>query len=378
VDAAGENLAAAEANAEEPVDRDRLVQMQRLRVRRFAGVPAAGPQRPMPNTGEQVRDVRIVGDRLIVNTTAGRVAAMAIADGAIAWQARVGDRGADRVEASDDFYALLVRDELMTNLLVLDPATGQPRFRRTLGRDNGVGIANFAMAIDGTLVYLTADRLIGKDLYDPQDKPSFQTDRSVNENMVFMNTTQPGQMVIADGRILVMAFAGLNQQSARAFSLADGKPVRYRDEKTRRETVARFNPEASTSPVTIHAVGSRMYLVGARTVVCYELDSGVREWSRSVRSDWTIREVFIGRDYLVVLDQVKSAAENRIPQLQLNSYSRQLVNGVRQSGNHDYAPLVDPKGGIVPGQWQAASGGIVLRTGDNQLLLLRGQAERKD
>ncbi|HMO24762.1 MAG TPA: PQQ-binding-like beta-propeller repeat protein, partial [Tepidisphaeraceae bacterium] len=270
IDQLGENLASLETDdfSNETVTDERAMQIRRVRVRQMAirqnAVRARG------GGEDEVRHVRLLSDAVIVNTSNGRLASLALDTGEPRWQFAIGDRNADRLETTEDFTALLVRDELMTNLVVLRSDDGTLRFRRALGRENGVGIANFALSLDGTLVYLTADRLIGVDLFGDPSRPAFQTDRSANEPNLFMNSTEPEQLVISDGRILAVIFGQQNQQAVRAFSLADGKPVRYRDPKTGNETIARFPLDAAGERISIRAIGNRMYLVGQRPMVSFD------------------------------------------------------------------------------------------------------------
>jgi outer membrane protein assembly factor BamB len=294
-------------------------------------------------------------------------------NGSVAWQSRLGSSAPQVFESTDDFLVALQREEYrLANLVALDATTGRLVYRRTLPRDNGVGIANFALGADGMLVFVTPDRLVGKDLHDPSSQPTFQTDRGTSEGMVFANTVQPGQLVIADGRVLVWSLAGTQQQSVRAFSLADGKPMKYLDPKTKKETQARFNPEAGTSPGTIRVVGSKLYLVGQRNLVCYDLETGAKQWSRYVtnrKEPWSCREVLVGRDYLIAIDEVGANGAK----LQLNCFNRtRLPDGV-ESGTYDYAPELQTPGGFAIGQWQPISGGLAVRTQKNKLIVLRGQ-----
>lgn len=371
IDLLGDDLAVDEApDALDEPDDATIRLRRRLPVLAGAQLAAAGAR---GNRVEEIAHVRLTSDRVVLGTTIGRLAGLQLANGAVSWQSRFGLQAPRGFQCTDDFLVALQGDQRrMTNLVALDSTTGRLVYRRTVPRDDGVGISNFALGADGTVVFTTSDRLVGKDLYDPSDKPTFQTDRSSSEGRVFASSVRPDQLVIADGRILVVAFAGQQQQSVRAFSLADGKPLKFMDPKTRKETQARFNPEAQSMPASIRVVGSRLYLVSPRTLVCYSLETGAKEWSRHTsnrKGSWLLREVFFGRDYIIAIDEVGQSGAK----LQLNCYNRTRLPDGPESGTYDYAPELEMPGGFAIGQWQPVAGGVALRTKQNRLLVLRGQ-----
>lgn len=363
----GEDLASGEADDEVPA----ALNVQMIRRVPVALVPNAGQNPP-----EQIVHFRLLSDRVVFGTSLGRLACLNLRGGSVAWQNRLGFSVAQVIESTDDFVVGLQREDFrLASLVALNATTGRVVYRHTLAQTNGIGIANFALGADGMLVYVTPDRLIGKDLHDPSEQPTFQTDRSASEGVVFLNTVMRGQLVIADGRVLVWSFAGTQQQAVRAYSLADGKPMKFVDPKTKKETPVRFNPEAGTSPGTIRVVGNRLYLVGQRNLVCYDIETGVKQWARHVnnrKGAWSCRDVLVGRDYLIAIDEVGVNGAK----LELNCFNRTRLPDGMESGTYDYVTQLETPGGFVIGQWQPISGGLAVRTQKNKLIVLRGQRSK--
>lgn len=372
LDLLADDLTTIDAAVEDEDDSDAARRRLVLRQDLAAGAVVPGGGRNI--VVDEIVHVRLTSDRVVIGSNLGRWVSLQLSNGAVAWQNRLGASAASHMQSTDDFTVAFHRDNLQATLVVLDSLTGRLVYRRASRQGDGDSVSNFALGLDGTLVFTTRQRLVGKDLHDPSTKPMFQTDRSASEGAIFANTVAPGQLVIADGRILVLTSAGTPQQAVRVFSLADGKPLKYVDPKSKKEFQPRFNPETGNiaMPPTLHVIGSRLYLVAPRSLVCYNLDTGAKEWARPVsnrRGAWSMRDVLFGRDYVVAIDEVG----NNGAKLQLNCFNRTRLPDGPESGTYDYAPELETAGGFVISQWQPIQGGLVVRTKQNKLLVLRGQ-----
>ena len=123
-----------------------------------------------------------------------------------------------------------------SRLSVLDTFSGQSLGHKDFNND-GTGLLNLVLSPDGKLVYLTADQLACKDLFDTGDlsKPTFAVStRRADGNPLFMGSIQPEQLAIADGRVLVLSDNG---QFVRVYSLETGKPLQPVNAKGNRADV---------------------------------------------------------------------------------------------------------------------------------------------
>jgi outer membrane protein assembly factor BamB/tetratricopeptide (TPR) repeat protein len=341
------------------------------------GAGGAAGNVPNVGNGEQVAAVRVTGDRVVVNTSTGRLLAFKLADGSLQWQQKFGAGKARRLEATDDFVAALQTDDENggpSTLVALDAATGQLRFRQKLSQQQGGGISNFDLARDGTLVWLYETMICGKDLFEPGGEPTWKNTSvgmPVNGAPLMANRTED-QLVVADGRIYGLVNAGQQTQSVRVWSLADGKPIKYRSRN--KDIEASFSPEAQQQPVRLFVESSRLYLAGPRSLVVWDIETGNREWARGARAATdaakaeTIRDLVFARDYLVSVDQ---SAQPKAPVV-LSCYSRQLVDGKAESGNLDYRVVIPDAAGAARNQWIAVDGGLAYVAAGNQLKFLKG------
>jgi hypothetical protein len=87
---------------------NQVVRLRNGRVFLPNGVQIVGamPQQPpRPGGAEQIDHIRPVGDRVLVATSGGRVAAVELSNGNIAWQSRMTDAPLQQVVTNDDFIA---------------------------------------------------------------------------------------------------------------------------------------------------------------------------------------------------------------------------------------------------------------------------------
>ncbi|HWE92613.1 MAG TPA: PQQ-binding-like beta-propeller repeat protein [Tepidisphaeraceae bacterium] len=279
-----------------------------LAAQPVAAVAAPAPAR-LP-VGEQITDVRPVGDHVLVSTSTGRVLAVELSTGKIAWQTRLSDRPVDRLAANEDFTVVRVSDEGTVRIAAFDTATGQLRSTHSWVLQNGMVPVNMALAADGTLVYTMPDRLCLKDLYKPWgDAP----EKEVQANAglpPFGGATQPDQLLISEGRILALADNG-SEKYVRVHSLETGQPVplRYRSPQGDQD-VDRILSAGKSWSVSLRVVGPHLYVVGPEAAISYNLDRPAETWTSTVDPPLNGGDVFIGQDFLVLLDQAPDDTDN--------------------------------------------------------------------
>ena len=236
------------------------------------------------------------------------------------------DHAPTHLLASDDFVVLRTEDNggARVQIIVLDALGGQFLRRQTFANDNGANLVpiNLALAPDGTLVYLMPDRIRGKDLFEPGEKPTFEVMNTRNDpGVAFAGDTAPEHLQIADGRIVVLSNNG---QYVRVHSLETGKVLRFRDS----DAVLRTG--ASNLQALVRVVGPRIYTIGARELFAYDLDRAQLMWSNSLSSNTVTnaRDMIVTQDHVIVL--LEPAGPGGLPRprtatptnLSLNAISR--------------------------------------------------------
>jgi hypothetical protein len=107
-----------------------------------AAAMVAGQQQAQQ--AERIEHVRPLGDRVVFATSAGRIAALDLANGQPAWQTRAGDAPLAQLVANDDFIAARFDDETGPQLVALDTFAGQVVMRTSFTPDTAP--ANVALA----------------------------------------------------------------------------------------------------------------------------------------------------------------------------------------------------------------------------------------
>ncbi|MGH7177399.1 MAG: PQQ-binding-like beta-propeller repeat protein, partial [Tepidisphaeraceae bacterium] len=191
---------------------------QQVQIVNAPGVAVAQalPDPPAPEAGgniERIVDVRPLSDRAIVATSTGRIAAFDLIDGRLLWQTQAADAQIDRLVVNEDFVVVRSSDPSAMQLVALEALNGQAVLRRSFARENGSAtpLVNIALASDGTLVWLMPDTMVAKDLFEPGDAPRFQLNRRPRETGgLFGGALAPDQLIITDGRVVVVAEDGMN------------------------------------------------------------------------------------------------------------------------------------------------------------------------
>jgi hypothetical protein len=346
--------------------------IRRGRRQFFNGRPIPQPVIAEPeNKPEQISQARLAGDRVVFSTSSGRVVGLDL-KGNVLWQSRPNSRPVDRLLATDDFVVFTAGDEVSVQLCALDIGSGQMLYRRLFTRD-GQWPINVDLSPDGKIVYLTQEQLCGKDLFEPGDKLSFTVPgtRRDNNRPAYEGALSPDHLVIAQGRILVVAENG---EFLNIDSLETGQILRYNNADGQ-ELEARLSTDAHDWRVALQTAGPYVYAIGQRaTLVAYNMDRPDETWNRFSERDgsWQTRDAIIGKDHVLALDEpTANAQEGKSPTLvRINFYSRALSKQGRESGLNEFSvPLTDPNG--IKG-WQAVDGGMYYLTGDGKLHFLRG------
>lgn len=331
--------------------------------RRGGGGGAGAAQQPgaAGDNAERIEHVRPVGDRIVIATSTGRIAAFELANGNRAWQTRLADAALDQLVANDDFVAARFGDETGVQIAALETYAGQVVLRQAFSNENGQVPQNMALSPDGTLLYTLPDRLCGKDLYDPRKEMKFGSRPMSEGSAMFAGATRPDQLLVAEGRVLAVADNG---QFVRVLSSDDGTEINRP-----------LNTGATNWNVWCQVVGPRLYAFNAKTVLSYSLDRPDENWSGSqdLRTP-TIRDAFIGKRHIVLLDQPtpqgveppQAAAHFRL--LAHGRYPRS--NGPGESARLDQNPDIQHPAGID--QWQPVEGGFYYRSIDRRAHFLKG------
>jgi hypothetical protein len=292
--------------------------------------------------------------------------------GNVLWQSRPNSRPVDRLLATDDFVVFSAGDELNVQLCALDIGSGQTLYRRLFTRDAQWPI-NIDLSPDGKIVYLTQDQLCAKDLFEPGDKLTFAQPgaRRDNGGRAYEGAMLPDQLLIAQGRILVVAENG---EFLHIDSLENGQMLRYTNSDGQ-DMDMRLATEARDWRVVLQSAGAYVYVVGQRaTLVAYNIDRPEESWKGfSVRDGtWQTRDAIIGKNHVLVLDEGATGAQEGKPAtiMRMSFFSRTPSKQGRESGLNEFSVMLNEPSGVKG--WQAVDGGMYYLTGDNKLHFLRG------
>jgi hypothetical protein len=283
------------------------------------------------------------------------------------------------------------------------------------------------------LVYTKADRLVLKDLYkkwtdrdnevlaaQPQMAPGMMPGTTTP----YIGAAAPDQLLIAEGRILALADSGAsnspipNETYVRVHSLETGAPLplKYKSADGDREVDRVLSAATKGWDVRLRLVGPRLYVYGPQSLMSYNLDHPEQSSKGSLDKDdpqmeVNIRDAFVGKEYLVLLDEpapnqnalIGAAANAPAPPAPVNpnapaapqpgqqqppppkpTFARlhmfgrypSAANGQAETGRLDYVKdLTEPAG--FTGDWQAADGGFYYVTADGNLKFLAGAGKAK-
>lgn len=348
------------------------------------GVPAFNPPAPAPAGPEQIVQALPVDDRVLLCTSTGRLLCADLASGSIVWQARLGERGIDRMVANDDFTVARVSTDSSVRLVAVDTFSGEIHGSKDF--DLQQAPVNMALAADGTLVYTLPDRLCLKNLYtawpDPSDREIVIQGASA---AAFRNgdggATLPDQLQIAEGRILALADDGA-QKVVRIHSLETGSPLPLRfTSQNGNGVVDRVLAAGPSWNVSLRLVGSHLYVFGSNGASSYNLDEPAQTWTSDAipLRQFNLANAFVGRNFVAAVEvpapnsDVPPADNAAPPPCTLMLFSRSPISSTdpAECGRLDYVtPCTEA--GIVADSWQAMEGGFCYLTGDQKLHFLIG------
>lgn len=343
------------------------------------------PVPPQPIGGrpssEEIAHVRPLSDRVIIGTTNGRILALSLDDGRLLWQQRPGDNGFSHFCATEDFIAVRMADESAdsSQIIVYDVGNGQIRTRRSFGITFGGRnpLMNIALSPDGMLLYLCAQVLYGKDLFEPGelDRPAFQFGTSPREPLNFMNATTPEHLQIFGDKVVAVSSDNAGS-TAWILNLRTGTKVQFGGN----DANIRLDESSNKSRIIIRGNGTSLYLATAKNVRGVNLETG-DGWSyggHGIRTDVTVRNLVVARDHLLLLADLsgRGAAPNvgRSFAMRLYAFSRALDGRGLESGLCDHDTEINT-GNVTLSDYQIVDGGIYYLAGDGRLHFLRGARE---
>jgi outer membrane protein assembly factor BamB len=303
---------------------------------------------------------------VIFATSSGRIAALDLASGQLAWQTRAGEGALDQLVANDDFIAARFIDEGGPQLVALETFGGQIVMRTSFTPETAP--LNIRLAPDGTLLYTRPDRICGKDLYEPGAALKFGDNPIADGQRIFDGSGGVAdQLVVAEGRIYAAADAG---QFIRVLSLYDGKEVGNR----------LSTGSTDFNNVRMRVVGPRLYVFNSRTVTSYHVVRDDESWTGLIDSFQApaIRDEFVGKQHVVLLDQPTppgaQPAGDASPRFRLLAYGRYPTADGRddESGKFDQSVDVTHPVGIHVAQWQPVEGGFYYHSVDRKVHFLKG------
>jgi hypothetical protein len=319
---------------------------------------------------EQFVKLTMLADRAILATSDGRIVCTDLSDGKTLWQVRPSDRAVKTLLATDDFVLANIEESDGYRVLAFDAFSGQSIAHREFSNNNG-GLTNVALSTDGKMICVLPDHLDCYDLFEPADQPTYSIPVKGNDaSGAFGGAMEPDQILITEGRIVILSDSG---RFLRIYPL--DKPPQSENGETA-DTGHGLQTRASDWQVSLAAAGSRLYAIGQRSIIGYNLNDFANNWSDTDYSDMTRFGYVIGKDYLLVIGQLLGETNRRAGPHQaakafkILAYSRMVLPNGHESGVAAYGfPLSVPTG--ISG-YQGADGGLFYLSGDHKLYFLKG------
>ena len=341
----------------------------------------------------QFANAVIAGERLVIGTSNGQLAAVDPTSGAVVWRTRVETRAADHLLANPHFVVARFDDPNSSEVMLLDALTGKLLGTRRFGTAGTPGqLVDVALSEEGTLAITLNGRLLTKDLYEPWKLPPVELVGGPDSAgpASFAGMTGERQLLMHHGRVLALydagAFLRVHDLSARnaTAAAADGTPPAESEP---------LSTGSTTPAVALYPVGSRVYALTSTSFAQYNLAfSGDHYLADPYDMDIPprLQDLLIGQDYAVAINQPRASmplsalpptalpanlpAGKPVPAGQalslLLAYSRSPVSAAnpRESGKLDFAPTRRDAAGVTA--WQALDGGFAFLTGDQTLHVL--------
>lgn len=348
-----------------------------------------------PDGPERISNFRVLSDRLLIGTTAGRLASIGLTDGKIDWQARPLDRPIRHFLSNDDFLAVSYGDTDGSNTVcVLDALTGQTASRDVYdGSQPAQQLLNLALSPDGVLLTMTPALLVGRDLYEPAAPSWRHVGGTINQpDAPYSRSSGAGQFVVTAGRVLVVYFSNGQQQSVRAYDLRTLNPMKVQDARGN-GVEASYSPRAGgnrqaanafnngnvggmndQTPVSIETAGPAFYLVGAESLAAYNLDNKDWQWTSPGEHGLT-RDFTVCQDYAVqLIQQANNTADaDVLSAIKMSLFSRAVVGSGRESGVLESRTDITDPDKLIAGQWQVADGAFYYVSAAHKLKVMKAE-----
>lgn len=308
------------------------------------GWPLPGNDEQAVSTESKISAMRLIGDRAILMTTDGRLMAVNVKDGSLAWQVCLSTGPLDRLETNSFFAVVrMIESSSLASVVVVDLFDGQVVSR--IASNWGVSPVNMVLSDDDRLIFTLPDQVCRVNLDDPSLMPiNLQTGNGGLPR--YGGMTDENQLLIAGDKIVGVSDEGslirinkVDGGNTAATLLGTGAPA--------------------MSSVKLASDGSHVYAISPTSLAACDVDDNTdNQWT--VPLGMTLSDVLIGRDDLVFHGQ----------RGQVLIYSRQSTEH-GESGRLEYAFTLGGAGEIQ--EWQATDDGLCYLGGDRVLHILHGR-----
>jgi outer membrane protein assembly factor BamB len=336
----------------------------------IAGSSGAAATEIADDSIESIAAVRPVAGMAIVSTTAGRVMAIDLTTGAVHWQVRVSTHALDRLEATDDFTVVKTTDDPNALIMALDTVTGRLIWHQSFGGEDQIaGPVNFALGQDGRLAFTTPDQLFIVRLFeamrmsDPQAGLVPPTAAQAG-SAPFEGMTLPGQLIVTDGQVLAICDEG---RALRGYNAETGQMRIIPKGNMESEMMIPINN--GTPQTVIQPAGAYVYAWNAKAMVAYNLENPARNWENSFQDRGDVRQVLLGRDYLVVMGRAPGDELAQAWTLTACLRATPTIPSGAESGRIVYTSSIQNAAGIVA--FQMIDGGLCYLSNDHVLHTLK-------
>jgi outer membrane protein assembly factor BamB len=376
----------------------RRARMQAMRgVNRFRSI-VPPPQMALPQTvppqvqvveqtsvAETITNVIPTSDLAILATTTGRVAAVDLSTGSVAWQTRLTDHGVDRILANDDFTVIKTTDESVVQLIVLDTASGRMLARKAFSIEGGAYPINIAMSDDGLLAFTLPDRVVIHNLFEVGGDPHLQQSQvsspaQVDSPLMFQNMNRPDQLLIHVGKVLALSDDG---KFLRGFRAGTGEALQYYSHKDQDTEAAPMVLSAGDGGQETHLriSGSYVYAWSENSIAAYNIDHPDFSWAESNFDLGLADDLLLGKDYALLVNHdqgispptdywILAFSRALLPKAVNRPVTTESGLWVYPNGARPYTPTASDPSGILA--WQPVDGGLYYLAGDHRLHFLRG------
>ncbi|HEY1684678.1 MAG TPA: PQQ-binding-like beta-propeller repeat protein [Tepidisphaeraceae bacterium] len=249
--------------------------------------PASWPDNRAPDAASalqpEIYKVFVAGEHGIAAATDGRMFAVNLADGTLAWQVRVCDGPVLQLQAND-FYAVGIAGGIgKSEIFVVDLFNG--RVVRRIVPAGGAQITGLAISPDDRLLFSMGGQISRIDLVQ-QDAGDLTAGAVTNAFVQMQPTTGTDQFMIVRDRILSVCENGVFVSN-----------VSMKDGVTSRQTLA--TGASFGQPVKIFAAWPKLYAVGMGSITGADLEAETSQpWT--VPANVHLEDMLIGTNKLFV------------------------------------------------------------------------------